>query len=143
MIPSTLMGRFRSEAEGGGRRHRLGRGGELVALLWLLLTGHRLRHRNWRCSLGELDLVVERRGEVAFVEVKTRSSAAFGGAAEAVDRRKQERMIRAAEVYCSCHELSERPCRFDVVAIQRRSRFPWWEIQHVTDAFRADRGRVP
>jgi putative endonuclease len=127
----------------GGRQRWLGRGGELVALVWMVATGYRVRDRNWRCTLGELDLVVERRGEVAFVEVKTRSSGAFGGAVEAVDRRKRERMIRAAEVYCSAHGLGERPCRFDVLAVQRRKRFPWWQIEHVANAFRPDRGRVP
>ncbi len=136
------MVRYTRGSSSGARRRWLGRGGELLALVWLTVTGHRLLDRNWRCSAGELDLVVERSGEVVFVEVKTRSSAAFGGAVAAVDRRKQERMVRAAEIYCSTHDLNDRPCRFDVMAIQRSARFPWLRIERIRDAFPGDGRRV-
>jgi putative endonuclease len=90
--------------------------------------------------VGELDLVVERRGTVVFVEVKTRSDADFGGAAARVDAAKVRRLSRVAAIYLSDHGLWERPTRFDVVTVERRRW--WWTVHHIRDAFRADLGRM-
>lgn len=120
---------------------KLGRRGEWVALGLLALKGYRPRHRNWRGAGGELDLVVERRGEIVFVEVKTRSTDLFGGAAGAVDARKQRILIRASSAYLSLFSLWDRPCRFDIVAIERISSFPFWRVRHYASAFRPDLGR--
>jgi putative endonuclease len=124
------------------RRERLGRGGERAALTLLLLKGYRLRHRNWRGPAGELDLVVERGGRIVFVEVKTRSSELWGGALAALDRDKQRAITRTAAAYLGRYSLWERPCRFDLVTIERRARFPWWRLRHVIGAFRPDLGRL-
>ena len=110
-------------------------------MLLLLLKGYRIRHRNWTCTLGEIDTVAQRRGTIVFVEIKTRSSGDFGGAAAAVDAQKQQRLARLASVYLSQHRLWESPCRFDVVAVQRERTFPWWRLDHIVDAFRPDLGR--
>jgi len=120
----------------------LGRSGEVVALVLLSLKGYRFRHRNWRGPAGELDLVVERRGEVVFVEVKTRGGDLFGGAVAAVDRTKQRRVVDTASAYLGRYGLWDRPCRFDIVAIERRSGFPGWRIRHYRDAFQPDEGRL-
>ena len=124
-------------------RRTLGRRGEWLALALLVIKGYRPRHRNWRGAGGELDLVVERRGEIVFVEVKTRSSALFGGAGGAVDARKQRILTRASSAYLSRFGLWDRPCRFDIVAIERIDGFPFWSIRHYDDAFRPDLGRQP
>ena len=121
---------------------RLGRSGELAALILLLLKGYRLRHRNWRGPAGELDLVVERGGRIVFVEVKTRSSELYGGAAAALDAAKRAAVARAAASYLSRQALWDRPCRFDLVAIDRQQRFPWWRLRHVAGAFSPDLGRL-
>jgi putative endonuclease len=121
--------------------HRLGRAAEWLALLLLLAKGHRLRHRNWRGAGGELDLVVERGREIVFVEVKARTSELYGGAAAAVTAAKRRHIVRASTAYLSAHELWERPCRYDIVTVERRRRFPFWRIRHLRDAFRPDLGR--
>jgi len=118
-----------------------GRFGEWVALMWLLIRGYRLRHRNWRGPSGELDLVMSRGGEVVFVEVKARSSRGFGGALGAVDRTKRAALARTASAYLSRFGLWDSPCRFDVVAVERKERGPGYKITHQTDAFRPDLGR--
>jgi len=123
-------------------RHRRGRRGELAALVLLWLKGHRLRHRNWSCAAGELDLVMSRGREVVFVEVKTRSSDAFGGAAAAVDARKRQQMVRVASVYLGRFGLWERPTRFDVVLVERGVGLLGWRLRHIRSAFRADTGRA-
>ncbi len=121
---------------------RTGRRGELAALVLLLLKGYRLRDRNWSSPVGELDLVMERRGEVVFVEVKTRRGTGFGGALGAVDALKRKQLVRVATSYLSRHGLWERPCRFDVVGVERVGGLFPWRIRHVAGAFRADVGRA-
>jgi putative endonuclease len=111
-------------------------------MLLLLAKGYRLRHRNWQGPAGELDLVVEGRGEVVFVEVKTRRGDLFGGAVEAVHDAKRRSLARTAAAYLGRYELWQRPCRFDVLTIERRSGFPFWRVRHITDAFRPDLGRL-
>lgn len=124
------------------RAGRLGRSGELIALAVLVVKGYRLRHRNWRGPSGELDLVMERRGRIVFVEVKTRSGRQFGGAEAAFDRAKRAAVARTAASYLSRFGLWDRPCRFDLVAIERIGRLPGWRIRHTVDAFAPDRGRL-
>lgn len=118
-----------------------GRLGEWVALVWLLIRGYRLRHRNWTGPSGELDLVMSRRGELVFVEVKTRSGKGFGGAFGAVNHSKQAALVRTASAYLSRYRLWERPCRFDVVAVERSERWFGFSVTHEPDAFRPDLGR--
>ncbi len=75
-----------------------------------------------------------------FVEVKTRSDADFGGAAARVDAAKERRLARVAAAYLSRFDLWDRPCRFDVVTVERGL---WlWRLHHIRDAFRADLGRM-
>jgi putative endonuclease len=123
-------------------RRKLGRRGEWVALVLLLLKGYRPRHRNWRGAGGEVDLVVERRQEIVFVEVKARSSALFGGAVGAVDAKKQKKLARVSSAYLSRFGLWDRPCRFDIITIERTREFPYWRINHYANAFSPDLGRL-
>ena len=122
-------------------RRKLGRLGEWIALLMLLLKGYRPRHRNWRGAGGELDLVVERRREIVFVEVKMRSSDLFGGALAAVDAKKKKNLTRVSSAYLSRFNLWDQPCRFDIVTIERKKKFPFWSIRHYKNAFSPNLGR--
>jgi putative endonuclease len=115
-------------------RHRFGQASELLAEQFLLAKGYRILERNLRTSLGELDLVVEDAGVLVFVEVKGRTTEAYGGARLAVDRRKQARLVRLALQYLARRHLTDKPCRFDVVLVQGR---PSGEgrIEHLQNAF--------
>jgi putative endonuclease len=101
-------------------RSALGRAGEDAALAAYETRGFHLVARNWRCSFGELDLVMHRRGLLVFCEVKTRAGSAFGGAFEAVTREKRARLRRLAQAFL----LTERPphaeVRFDVASAHVR-----------------------
>jgi len=95
----------------------LGAWGERVAARCYQRDGYRVLDRNWRCPAGELDLVVSRDGVVAFCEVKTRRSSAYGLAAEAVDGRRQRRLRAAAAQWLRKHGTWFREVRFDVVSV--------------------------
>jgi putative endonuclease len=112
-----------------------------VALALLVLKGYRLRHRRWQTSTGELDLVMQRFGITVFVEVKTRSSDLFGGAAAAIGKTKQRRMVRTAAAYMTRFGLWDCPCRFDVVTIEKGKRLLGWRLHHYVDAFQPELGR--
>lgn len=82
----------------------------------LRAAGLKLVERNWRCRLGEIDLIAEDGGTVVFAEVRLRRVGAFGGAAESITAAKRARLLAAARLY-----LARRPdalCRFDVFLIE-------------------------
>ncbi len=88
-------------------------------------AGLRTLVRNYRCPQGEIDLVMDDRGTLVFVEVRYRHTPGFGSAAESVDRRKQQRLVAAARHYLAALR-ADRPCRFDVVAMTGTPpRFEW------------------
>ncbi|MEM9564866.1 MAG: YraN family protein [Actinomycetota bacterium] len=101
---------------------RFGRFGEIVAARWYRRAGYRVLASNWRCREGELDLVVARAGEVAFVEVKARGSDRFGRGLDAVDHRKQRRLRAAALRWLDESGAGFVEIRFDVVEVDRRGR---------------------
>jgi putative endonuclease len=94
-----------------------GRAGEDLAAAWYAHHGYRLLARNWRCAVGEIDLVVARRRLVVVVEVKARRSDAFGPAAAAVGLVKQQRLRRLAAEWLATTGVRGVEVRFDVVAI--------------------------
>ncbi len=102
------------------RPHDLGRRGEHAAAEHLRSLGFRILERGVRTRLGEIDLVALEGDTIVFVEVKSRSGTGFGPPSEAVDRRKQARILRAAETYLVSRGGMERPCRFDVVEVLER-----------------------
>jgi putative endonuclease len=95
----------------------LGQASEALACRFLERQGLELVERNWRSRFGEIDLVFRDGVSIVFVEVRLRTSAAYGGAAESIDRRKRARLLAAARLYLSGRR--ERPCRFDVVLLKR------------------------
>jgi putative endonuclease len=97
------------------RKDELGRHGEDCATAFLAAAGYRVLDRNWRCRQGEIDLVVERDGEVVFVEVKTRSSLAFGHPLEAITPAKLTRLRHLAAAWCE--HAAARPARIRIDAI--------------------------
>lgn len=96
---------------------RLGLAGERAAARFLQRLGYRILARSHRQRLGEIDLIALDGDCLVFVEVKTWSSADSGDPSLAVDRRKQEKLSRAAIVYLKRRGLLEQRCRFDVISI--------------------------
>ena len=98
-------------------RRELGQRGEDLACRVLKKKGYRIIDRNVRLPGGELDVIARFKKTLVFVEVKTRTSTAFGAPQEAVDRRKQERLTRLAWTWLKQEGLEDSPARFDVVSI--------------------------
>lgn len=111
----------------------LGKEGERVAERYLRKKGYTLVERNYRCPLGELDLIVLDRRVIVFVEVKTRTGHGFGTPLEAVEFRKQRKMIQAAQFFLAEKKLQQRDARFDVVGVS----WPGGEpvVEHIENAF--------
>lgn len=109
-------------------RRRKGGRFEQLALSWLQARGLRLVHRNYRCKLGEIDLVLRDREVLVFVEVRFRGVNSQVPACETVDARKQQKLLRAARHFLLCNEaLAMLPCRFDVLGIDAAEGHPRYE----------------
>ncbi len=117
----------------------LGQAGEDRAAHFLAKRGYRILERNYRTPHGEIDLIALHEGTVVFVEVKTRTSDAFGAPELAVGPRKQLRMIKTALGYIKYKKLHQVPCRFDIVAI---SSVTEREIELIQNAFEMDPRRM-
>jgi putative endonuclease len=89
--------------------------------------------RNYRVHGGELDLIALDRRVVVFVEVKTRTGRGFGSPLEAVEFRKQQKMIRAAQYFLNAKGLHQRDARFDVVGVSWPGSEPM--VEHIENAF--------
>ena len=114
-------------------RQAFGEIGERIAERWLRRQGWRVLQRRFRNGHRDIDLVVERYGTVAFVEVKARRDSAFGGPLEAVNWRKRRELARSAMVWIDRHGRSDECYRFDVVGVVVSG--PRVRIRHVEDAF--------
>ena len=114
-------------------RRKWGKAGEDLAAHFLEQSGLKILERNFRFERGEIDLIAEEGEELVFVEVKARRSNAFGAPEDAVTEKKQEQVHAVAEGYLFIHDIDDRPCRFDIVAIEYR--YGTAEIRHLRDAF--------
>ncbi|CAN5256914.1 YraN family protein [soil metagenome] len=112
----------------------LGRRGEALAAQHLERAGLTIVERNWRCTEGEIDLVARDGGELVFVEVKTRSSVAYGHPLEAITPRKLARLKRLAGAWCLAHPDQHGGVRIDAVAVIAPRRGPV-EVEHLEGLF--------
>jgi len=114
-------------------RQVLGKEGERIAERFLKKKGYKLVERNYRCAAGEIDLILLDRRVIVFVEVKTRTGHGFGTPLEAVEFRKQRKMIHAGQYFLSAKGLHQREARFDVVGISWPQSEPL--VEHIENAF--------
>lgn len=104
------------------------------ALRALQRQGLKLVARNARFRGGELDLVMLEGNTLVVVEVRLRTNPHYGSAAESVDRRKQQRIILAAQLFLAAHpEHAQRALRFDVVTLDGAGQLDW--IKAAFDGF--------
>jgi putative endonuclease len=107
--------------------------GEAMAVDYLEKKGYHILQRNYRFERGEIDIVAELGAILVFIEVKARSSHAFGRPEESVTERKQKQIKAVADGYIFEKEIGDRECRFDIIAITS-NRFGV-KIKHLEGAF--------
>lgn len=114
------------------RQQRVGRWGERLASERLKAEGYEILASNVHTPYGELDLVARKQGVIAFVEVKTRSSDAFGLPEEAITAQKRSHLIQSAQAYLQSHPELDEDWRVDVIAIrilpdEEQPQIVWYE----------------
>jgi putative endonuclease len=114
-------------------RLSLGKMGEDLAVAQLRALKYRIIERNFKCALGEIDIIAREKDTLVFVEVKTRRTRDFEGPAAAVNQRKQRQLSRVALTYLNQKKLAEIPARFDVVAVELIPPVP--RIEVIRNAF--------
>lgn len=113
----------------------LGISGEEKAALYLKRKGYRIVEKNFRCRLGEIDLIALKNRMIIFCEVKTRKNKEYGEPFEAVTRNKQERLRKLAEAYLQKNRKFDCDSRFDVISILLNSQGKVEELIHIRNAF--------
>jgi len=97
-----------------------GRTGEAATETLYVRRGFRVVARNWRCRIGELDLVVQRGGLLVICEVKTRRGTRFGAGFDTVDARKRRKLRAVGEVFLQRTRVRPAAVRFDVASVRLR-----------------------
>jgi len=111
----------------------IGNQGEQLAKEYLAHKGYKILHSNWRYQKAEVDIIAETQQFIVFVEVKTRAANRILEPEQAVDAKKQQLLITAANGYCDTFDV-EKELRFDVVSvILTPNQSP--EITHIEEAF--------
>ncbi len=110
-------------------RQQTGNAGEEQATRFLQKQGYKILARNFATTAGEVDIVAQHKKALVFVEVKTRTSDAFGGPIAAVTAAKQRRIVRAAIQYIKATAPKFDSIRFDVIGILPDS------LEHIPNAF--------
>ncbi len=115
-----------------------GAAGEVLAARFLRDKGYKILTANYRCRLGEVDIIATHESYIVFVEVKTRSSGAMYTPREAVTAAKRRRLIATAAMYLSRHSTELQP-RFDVIEVLTETDWPLdvIEINHILGAYEA------
>ena len=113
-------------------RHELGREGEETATKYLEKQGYQIIQRNFSCKQGEIDIIAVKNNILRFIEVKYRKNESFGFPIEAVNKRKQNKMMKAASWFLSENKQYENmQCSFDIISITEH------DIEYVFNCFGA------
>ncbi len=113
----------------GQNNRKVGTDYEQAVGYYLEQQGYLILEYNYRCRLGEIDVIAVDGEYLVFCEVKYRQSNSKGSPLEAVDVRKQRTIYQCASYYLTVHKMNDMPCRFDVIGIEGS------RITHIKDAF--------
>ncbi|MFB5759748.1 YraN family protein [Paenibacillus medicaginis] len=109
--------------------------GEEMAAQYLTGKGWRIIERNWRCRSGEVDIIAEKEGTLIFIEVRSRTGATHGTAAESVTARKIAQVRHIAEIYLHMRGAADIPVRFDMIAVRLLPDQQAEVMEHIEAAF--------
>ena len=114
------------------QHNELGKKGEQLAVDYLQKEGYHITARNWRFKKAEVDIIAEKNGVLAAVEVKTRSSNYFGDPQDFIKSKKIKLLVEAVDEFVNLKELDV-DVRFDIIAIIKQGES--FNIEHLKDAF--------
>lgn len=110
-------------------KRQIGSEYEQMAKKYLVSKGYEILYTNYRCKLGEIDIIAKDESHIIFIEVKYRSNSFFGYPREAVDYKKQKRIRKVAQYFIKTELRQETSCRFDIIEILDTS------LTHIVAAF--------
>lgn len=114
------------------QHNELGKLGETLAADYLVNEGYTIKATNWRYQKAEIDIIAQKADVLAVIEVKTRSSLAFGSPQDFVSPKKIQLLVKAVNEYVSSFDLDVN-VRFDIISIHKKDESH--VIEHLTDAF--------
>ena len=120
-------------------RERLdfGKKGENAAESYLKKQGYRILKKNFRSTIGEIDLIADHKGVLVFIEVKSRADNSFGHPSMGVTPAKQNKIAQTAQSFLVKHNINDRKIRFDVVSVLPAKEDPdSLRVEVLQDAFR-------
>lgn len=112
-----------------------GQGAEGLASAWLEANGYSVKARNYRCRMGEVDVVAEQNGVLCFVEVRSRTNSAGVDPLDTVTRQKQQKVVRTAMHFLQTQDCGDVGVRFDVMSVVGSGAA--MQVAHVPNAFDA------
>lgn len=121
-------------------KRRSGERAEALACRTLLARGYKIRERNFRCAVGELDIIAEHAGRIVFVEVRSHSTDQFGAPRESIGHHKQRKVAQVAQAYLKRRRLRGRSVRFDVVEVLTDATGRPTSVNVIENAFGAPSG---
>lgn len=114
------------------KHYELGKKGEKLAVELLIKKGYTIRERNWRFQKAEIDILAQKEEILVVVEVKTRSTNAFGNPQDFVNQKKIKLLVSAVDAYIQQRDL-DLSVRFDIIAITKKNED--YQLDHLEDAF--------
>jgi len=109
-----------------------GKKGELIAKNYLISSGYKILDTNHRNKIGEIDIIAMDKEILVFIEVKTRTSINYGYPYEAVNRKKQEKIIYTSFLYLKQNKLEDYQLRYDIIEVYLTNSN---KINHIENAF--------
>jgi len=116
------------------KRKELGNAGERLARDFLKKKGYRIHESNFRCRAGEIDIIARKKDWLAFIEVRTKSSANFGSPEESVSTAKKEKLVALALSYINSHQNLPPNWRIDFIGIELGHKGKATRIEHIENA---------
>lgn len=115
-----------------GKHNEFGKLGEQKAVDFLTKNGYEIKYRNYRYLKAEVDIIAQKEGILAIIEVKSRSSDFLENIAETVNQKKIKLLVSAADFYVNENNLDV-DVRFDIITILKKGKR--FELEHLEDAF--------
>ena len=103
--------------------HELGKVGEDIACKYLTKKDYKIIAKNFRCKIGEIDIIAKYKDEIMFIEVKTRKKLSYGLPAEAVNEQKRKHILKTSRYYLYINKLQNKKVRFDIIEVYKKDKF--------------------